>query len=69
MPNRIVVEYYTAPGLTPQTAMDTFNGHDGIDLDIRTTTAGVLEIRVAAGNGKVIKAYAPGRWIDAKVLE
>jgi hypothetical protein len=69
MAAQIVVLYNNLPvGSLPATAVDQFNAHDGVELKIVTTPSGVLEIR-AMTNGEIIKAYAPGRWIDAKVID
>lgn len=64
----VVVEFYTSPGVNPQIRVDTFETQSGVEPLINTTVAGVLEIRENVGNAKVLKAYAPGRWVDAKVL-
>lgn len=65
----VIVEYYISPGLNPQTRVDTFDTIDRVEPRIHTTVAGVLEIRENTGNSRVLKAYAPGRWVDAKVIE
>lgn len=55
----IIVKFYEDPGLDPKQSTDQHP--DGIH--IITTSAGVLEIKSILGS--VLKAYAPGRWIEA----
>jgi hypothetical protein len=50
--------------------VDQFNNTDGIfSIRIVTTPVGVLEIHsVGTATDIVLKTYAPGQWLDAKVV-
>lgn len=55
----VLVTYWSFPG-TPQQRTDQHREAD----EVSTTVAGVLEVRQA---GAVVKAYAPGRWVEGWV--
>lgn len=69
---QIAVSRYLVPG-SPLLTVDTFSGHAGAMIYFRTTPVGVLEIVSkmvgVRSDGVMIKAYAPGTWIEAKVVE